>query len=160
MTCCREPTASGNTTRDRGPGGHVGVATSAGRTGGPTRTSSARCPALLDGAGIPGAEAICSHGVAWYTRRLSGALLGALAGAGGEDLASILAAAIGETADDQRDTCDLAHVNSPQATVLIVREHRGRLDHLLLGGLPPAARPGGYWLARRIRGRPARRGIK
>ncbi|MFG3712567.1 hypothetical protein [Micromonospora sp. NPDC047730] len=87
---------------------------------------------LLDGAGIPGTESICSHGVAWYTHRLGGALLGLLSRDDGRDLAAILATAIGETAADHRGTCDITDPSSPQATVVIVRAHRDRLDHLLL----------------------------
>jgi Protein phosphatase 2C len=87
---------------------------------------------LLDGAGIPGSESICAHGVAWYTHRLGGALLGRLSRGDGEDLAAILATAIDEIAAEHRDTCDLAHPNSPQATVLIVRARGGGLDYLML----------------------------
>ncbi|PWR16576.1 hypothetical protein DKT69_04715 [Micromonospora sicca] len=87
---------------------------------------------LLDGAGIPGSESICSHGVAWYTHRLGGALLGRLSRDDGRDLAAILATTIGEIAADHRGTCDLTNPSSPQATVVIVRAHRGRLDYLLL----------------------------
>ena len=87
---------------------------------------------LLDGAGIPGAESLCSHGVAWYTHRLGGTLLGLLSRDDGQDLAAVLAGAIGELAADHRDTCDITHVNSPQATVAIVRVHGDRLDYLLL----------------------------
>lgn len=113
----------------------VSMATSAGRAGRPNEDFAGAAPGavvLLDGAGIPGAEAICSHGVAWYTHRLGGALLGRLSRADGQDLAVILAAAIGEIAADHRGTCDIAHPASPQATVAIVRTHRGRLDHLPL----------------------------
>jgi hypothetical protein len=88
---------------------------------------------LLDGAGIPGTESLCSHGVAWYTHRLGGALLGRLSRDDGQDLTTILAGAIGEIAADHRDTCDITNISSPQATVAIVRVHRGRLDHLVLG---------------------------
>ena len=91
---------------------------------------------LLDGAGIPGSSSICSHGVAWYTHRLGGALLGGLSrDASGDacgDLAAILGAAISEIADDHRGTCDLAHPNSPQATVAIVRAGAAGLEYLLL----------------------------
>jgi hypothetical protein len=87
---------------------------------------------LLDGAGIPGTESICSHGVAWYTHRLGGALLGRLSRDDGRDLAAILATTIGEIAADHRGTCDITNPSSPQATVVIVRAHRGRLDYLLL----------------------------
>ena len=33
---------------------------------------------LIDGAGIPGAESVCRHGVAWYASRLGGSLLNLL----------------------------------------------------------------------------------
>ncbi len=33
---------------------------------------------LIDGAGIPGTESICRHGVAWYAGRLGGSLLSLL----------------------------------------------------------------------------------
>ncbi|WP_327368379.1 integrase [Streptomyces sp. NBC_01217] len=113
----------------------VSMATSAGRAGRPNEDFVGAVPGaavLLDGAGIPGTESICSHGVAWYTHRLGGALLGRLSRDDGQDLATILAAVIGETADDHRGTCDITNPSSPQATVAIVRAHRGRLDHLLL----------------------------
>jgi hypothetical protein len=41
---------------------------------------------------------------------------------------SILADAIAETAADHQGTCDIADPDSPQATVLIARTDRGRLD--------------------------------
>lgn len=113
----------------------VSMATSAGKVGQPNEDFVGAVPGavvLLDGAGIPGTESICSHGVAWYTHRLGGALLGRLSRDDGRDLVAILAAAIGEIADDHRGTCDIANPSSPQATVVIVRAHRGRLDHLLL----------------------------
>jgi hypothetical protein len=87
---------------------------------------------LLDGAGIPGTESICFHGVARYTHRLGGALLGRLSRDDGQDLAAILATTIGEIAADHRGTCDITNPSSPQATVVIVRTDRGRLDYLLL----------------------------
>jgi hypothetical protein len=88
---------------------------------------------LLDGAGIAGTESICSHGVAWYTHRLGGALLGRLSRDDGRDLAAILATTIDEIADDHRTTCDITNPSSPQATVAIACAHQGRLDYLLLG---------------------------
>ena len=114
---------------------HVSMATSAGKAGQPNEDFVGAVPGaavLLDGAGIPGTESICSHGVAWYTHRLGGALLGRLSRDDGQDLAAILATAIGEIAADHRATCDIANPSSPQATVAIVRAHRGRLDYLLL----------------------------
>lgn len=111
------------------------MATDAGATGRPNEDFTGAVPGaavLLDGAGIPGTESICSHGVAWYTHRLGGALLGQLSRDDGLDLTAILAASIGEIAAEHRDTCDLTDPASPQATVAIVRTRRGRLDYLLL----------------------------
>jgi hypothetical protein len=111
------------------------MATSAGTAGRPNEDFAGAVPGaavLLDGAGIPGTESLCSHGVAWYTHRLGGALLGRLSRGDGRDLATILAGAIGEIAAEHRGTCDITNPSSPQATVAIVRAHRGRLDHLLL----------------------------
>jgi hypothetical protein len=115
---------------------HINMATSAGHPGKPNEDFVGAVPAaavLLDGAGIPGTESICSHGVAWYTHRLGGALLGRLSPDDGRDLAAILADSIGEIAADHRSTCDITDPSSPQATVVIVRAHGGRLDYLLLG---------------------------
>ncbi len=114
---------------------HVSMATSAGSAGQPNQDFAGAVPGavvLLDGAGIPGTESICSHGVAWYTHRLGGALLGRLSRDDGRDLAAILATTIDEIADDHRGTCDITNPSSPQATVLMVRAHRDRLDYLLL----------------------------
>ncbi len=114
---------------------HVNMATSAGHAGRPNEDfvgAVSGAAVLLDGAGIPGADSVCVHGVAWYTHRLGGALLGRLSRDDGGDLASILAATIGEIAADHSGTCDIANPISPQATVLIARAHQGRLDYLLL----------------------------
>ena len=114
---------------------HASMATSAGKAGKPNEDFAGAVPGaavLLDGAGIPGTESICSHGVAWYTHRLGGALLGRLSRDDGRDLTAILATTIGEIAADHRGTCDITNPSSPQATVVIVRAHRGRLDYLLL----------------------------
>ncbi|MGC4789597.1 hypothetical protein ACLQ22_17395 [Micromonospora sp. DT178] len=114
---------------------YVSMATSAGRIGRPNEDFVGAVPGaavLLDGAGIPGTESICCHGVAWFTHRLGGALLGRLSRDDGRNLAAILADAIGETAADHDSVCDIANPSSPHATVVIVRARRGRLDHLLL----------------------------
>jgi hypothetical protein len=111
------------------------MATSVGKAGQPNEDFAGAVPGaavLLDGAGIPATESICSHGVAWYTHRLGGALLGRLSRDDGRDLAAILATTIGEIAADHRGSCDITNPSSPQATVMIVRAHRGRLDYLLL----------------------------
>jgi hypothetical protein len=81
------------------------MATSAGHAGRPNEDFVGAVPGaavLLDGAGIPGTESICRHGVAWYTHRLGGALLGRLSRADGQDLSAILAATLDEIAADHR----------------------------------------------------------
>ncbi|MEU4531496.1 hypothetical protein AB0F49_25040 [Micromonospora ureilytica] len=113
----------------------VSLATNAGRADRPNEDFVGAVPGavvLLDGAGIPGAESLCSHGVAWYTHRLGGALLGHLSLGDGRELAAILATAIGEIAAEHGDTCDIADPSSPQATVAMVRAHHYRVDWLLL----------------------------
>ena len=87
---------------------------------------------LLDGAGIPGAEHLCRHGVEWYTRRLGGSLLARLPDHGRE-LTTVLADAISDVADLHRDTCAIEDTSSPQAAVAVVRLGGGRLDVVVLG---------------------------
>ncbi|SCF12766.1 protein phosphatase 2C domain-containing protein [Micromonospora chokoriensis] len=114
---------------------YVSLSTSAGRPGRSNEDFVGAVPGavvLLDGAGIPGAESLCSHGVVWYTRRLGAALLAHLSYDDGRDLAAALASAIDETAAEHCDTCDIADPRSPQATVAMVRAARGSLDYLLL----------------------------
>ncbi|WP_247669098.1 hypothetical protein [Micromonospora sp. H61] len=85
----------------------VSLATSAGRADRPNEDFVGAVPGavvLLDGAGIPGAESLCSHGVAWYTHRLGGALLGHLSRGDGRELAAILATAIDEIAAEHGHT--------------------------------------------------------
>jgi len=74
---------------------------------------------LLDGAGIPGSEAICRHGVAWHSHALGVTLLGRLAREGGTELVGALADSIDEVAGHHRHTCDIANPSSPQSTVVI-----------------------------------------
>ncbi|MGW3890526.1 hypothetical protein ACWD69_17710 [Micromonospora chokoriensis] len=114
---------------------YVSLATSAGRPGRSNEDFVGAVPGavvLLDGAGIPGAQSLCSHGVVWYTRHLGAALLAHLSYEDGRDLAAVLASAIGETAAEHCDTCDIADPRSPQATVAVLRVNRGSLDYLLL----------------------------
>jgi hypothetical protein len=54
------------------------MATSAARADRPNEDFAGAVPGaavVLDGAAIPGSEAICSHGVAWHTHRIGGAPL-------------------------------------------------------------------------------------
>jgi hypothetical protein len=111
------------------------MATSAGHPGRPNEDFVGAVPSavvLLDGAGIPGTESICRHGVAWYTHRLGGALLARLSRDDGRDLTAVLGDAIDEIAADHRSTCDITNPSSPQATVVIARLQGSLLDYLLL----------------------------
>ena len=71
----------------------------------------------------------CTHGVAWYTHSLAGALASHIRLAP----AKALAAAITDTAARHRHTCDLAHPGTPSAAVGIVQARRKTLRYLLLG---------------------------
>jgi hypothetical protein len=88
---------------------------------------------LIDGAGIPGSESICRHGVAWYASRLGGSLLSLLSLARNRSLPALLAEAIAQVTDDHRNTCDVASPISPSATVAILRLSDGLIEHLVLG---------------------------
>ena len=87
---------------------------------------------LLDGAGIPGTEAICRHGVVWCSHSLGAALLARLAREGGTDLVAALADSIDEAAGHHRHTCDIANPSSPQSTVAMIRFEDNRADFLVL----------------------------
>lgn len=87
---------------------------------------------LLDGAGIPGTEEICRHGVAWYSHTLGATLLARMSRAGGRDLVAALAESIEQVAGQHRHTCDIANPSSPQSTVAMIRFEVGRADYLVL----------------------------
>ena len=71
----------------------------------------------------------CTHGVAWYTHSLAGAL----ASHARLTPAKALSEAITETAARHRNTCDLGHPGTPSAAVAIVQAQRKTLRYLLLG---------------------------
>jgi hypothetical protein len=113
----------------------VVMATSPGTPGRPNEDFTGAVPTaavLLDGAGIVGSESICRHGVAWYTHRLGGALLGRLSRDDDRDLTTLLSEAIEDVTDDHRRTCDVTNPSSPQATVGMLRLHEDRADYLVL----------------------------
>jgi hypothetical protein len=90
----------------------VSMATSAGSADQPNQDFAGAVPGAvvpLDGAGIPGTESICSHGVAWFTHRLGSALLGRPSRDDGPYRAATLPTTIDELADDHRDTCDITN---------------------------------------------------
>ncbi|WP_345570719.1 integrase [Nonomuraea rosea] len=106
------------------------------RTDHPNEDFTGALPAaavLIDGAGIPGSESTCRHGVAWYAARLGGGLLGLLASVGDRGLPALLAEAIEQVTDAHRDTCDVADPISPSATVAVLRLSGGLAEYLVLG---------------------------
>ncbi|MFH8613844.1 hypothetical protein ACH4E8_02060 [Streptomyces sp. NPDC017979] len=89
---------------------------------------------VLDGVTPPTGDDGCAHGVPWFTAHLGGALLELSTTRPDLSLTEILSTAIRRTADSHRQTCDLSHVRTPQATVVLAR-WGGPLDdveHLVL----------------------------
>ncbi|MEV0111932.1 protein phosphatase 2C domain-containing protein [Streptomyces sp. NPDC050844] len=87
---------------------------------------------LLDGVTPPAGDDGCLHSVPWFTARLGGALSELSVSRRDMTLVEILAAAITRTADTHRQTCDLSHPRTPQATVVLVRWDDERVEHLVL----------------------------
>ncbi|MBG0565428.1 hypothetical protein I4J89_28640 [Actinoplanes sp. NEAU-A11] len=88
---------------------------------------------LIDGAGIPGAEGLCRHGVAWYATRLGATLLGLLSLEPERGLTPLLATAIEQVTGEHRDTCAVTDPISPSATVAILRRSGDLVEYLVLG---------------------------
>ncbi|QIY57567.1 hypothetical protein HEP86_27425 [Streptomyces sp. RPA4-5] len=87
---------------------------------------------LLDGVTPPEEDYGCVHGVPWFTARLGGAMLELSVSHRDMTLTEALAAAISRTADGHRDSCDLSHVRTPQATVIAARWSGVTVEHLVL----------------------------
>ncbi|MFD3915143.1 protein phosphatase 2C domain-containing protein [Streptomyces sp. NPDC058603] len=87
---------------------------------------------VLDGVTPPAGDDGCVHGVPWFTARLGGALAELSGSRRDMPLAEILAASIARTADAHRETCDLSHVRTPQATVVLARWSSDTVEHLVL----------------------------
>ncbi|MEU5218904.1 hypothetical protein AB0G79_22270 [Streptomyces sp. NPDC020807] len=87
---------------------------------------------LLDGVTPPAGDDGCVHTVPWFTARLGGALTELSASRPDMPLTEVLARAIRRTADAHRDTCDLSHVRTPQATVVLARWSEAVVEHLVL----------------------------
>ncbi|MFJ9028079.1 protein phosphatase 2C domain-containing protein [Streptomyces sp. NPDC102274] len=87
---------------------------------------------VLDGVTPPAGDDGCVHGVPWFTARLGGALAELSGSRRDMPLAEILAASIARTADAHRETCDLSHVRTPQATVVLARWNSDTVEHLVL----------------------------
>lgn len=113
----------------------VMMASNSGHVGQPNEDFVGAVPGavvLLDGAGIPGTDSICRHGVAWYSHTLGATLLGQVSREPGTDLVAALADSIGHVSRQHRHTCDIAHPSSPQSTVAIIRFDADRVDFLVL----------------------------
>ncbi|MEX0173164.1 hypothetical protein [Streptomyces sp. LMG1-1-1.1] len=87
---------------------------------------------LLDGVTPPAGDDGCVHTVPWFTAHLGGALTELSASRPDMPLSEILSRAIRRTADAHRDTCDLSHVRTPQATVVLARWDAASVEHLVL----------------------------
>jgi len=120
----RIETASRPGTRDVPNEDFVSVALPASGTGGAL--------VLLDGVTPPPDNGGCVHSVPWFTARLGGALLELSVSRRDMGLGACLSAAISRTADAHRDTCDLSHPLTPQATVVAVRWDAEEVEHLVL----------------------------
>jgi hypothetical protein len=70
--------------------------------------------------------------VPWYVAGLGGALIELSVSRPGMTLGDCLAAAIDRVAGSHRDTCDLSHQRTPQATVVAVRWDADSVEHLVL----------------------------
>ncbi|MFG2893918.1 hypothetical protein [Streptomyces sp. NPDC048248] len=87
---------------------------------------------LLDGVTPPEGDYGCVHPVSWFTARLGGAMLELSGSHPDMTLPEALSAAISRTAAIHRDSCDLSHVRTPQATVVAVRWSEDTVEHLVL----------------------------
>ncbi|MFI2430925.1 protein phosphatase 2C domain-containing protein [Streptomyces sp. NPDC018693] len=87
---------------------------------------------VLDGVTPPRGGTGCLHSVPWFTARLGGALTELTVSLLDVPLAEVLARAIASTARAHAETCDLSHVRTPQATVVLVRWSRHEVEYLVL----------------------------
>lgn len=87
---------------------------------------------LLDGVTPPRGGDGCAHSVPWFTARLGGALVELSGSRRDLTLREILAESIRRTADTHRPLCDLSHVRTPQATVVMARWDEVEIEHLVL----------------------------
>ncbi|MFF7298179.1 hypothetical protein [Streptomyces sp. NPDC008265] len=115
---------------------YVSVATQAGGSA-PNEDWVGCTPSLavvLDGLSTAGLDTGCRHGVPWYVAQLGGHLVAALASPK-TPLADGLAQALEQVAA-LHPACDLRNPGTPSATVALLREGPGRLDHLVLADSP------------------------
>ncbi|MFJ4690755.1 hypothetical protein [Streptomyces sp. NPDC088766] len=89
---------------------------------------------VLDGLSTAGLDTGCRHGVPWYVAHLGSHLIAGLADPG-TSLTAGLAGAL-ERVAALHPECDLGNPGTPSATVAILRERQGFLDHLVLADSP------------------------
>lgn len=87
---------------------------------------------LLDGVTPQPGNGECVHSVPWYTSRLGGSLIELSVSRPDLSLSDCLSTAIARTAEIHRNSCDLSHIETPQATVVAVRWNADTVDHLVL----------------------------
>lgn len=87
---------------------------------------------LLDGVTPPQGDDGCVHSVPWFTARLGGSLVELSGSRRDLPLTEVLAESIRRTADAHRSSCDLSHVRTPQATVVMARWDEHEIEHLVL----------------------------
>ncbi|MDJ1135233.1 protein phosphatase 2C domain-containing protein [Streptomyces iconiensis] len=87
---------------------------------------------VLDGVTPPQGDDGCVHGVPWFVARLGGALLELSGSRQDMTLSTCLSSAIRRTAATHRETCDLSHPRTPQATVVVARWDELHMEHLVL----------------------------
>jgi hypothetical protein len=90
------------------------------------------CLVVLDGVTPPRTGTGCLHSVPWFTARLGGALTELTLSYRDLTLTEVLSRAILRTAEAHRDTCDLSHPRTPQATVALARWSAETVEHLVL----------------------------
>lgn len=86
----------------------------------------------LDGVTPPRSGTGCLHSVPWFTARLGGALTELTVSLPDVPLTDALARAITRTAEAHRETCDLSHPRTPQATVVLARWSPASVEYLVL----------------------------
>ncbi|WP_328434253.1 protein phosphatase 2C domain-containing protein [Streptomyces sp. NBC_00425] len=89
---------------------------------------------VLDGLSTAGLDTGCRHGVPWYVRNLGSQLVAALADSETSLTAGLAHALKGVAA--LHPECDLGNPGTPSATVAILRQRDGYLDHLVLADSP------------------------
>jgi hypothetical protein len=100
--------------------------------------------AVFDGVTQPvGVDVGCTHGPAWYVRRLTARLTEVYLSRPDESLPEILASAIEAVHPDHGGTCDLSHPGTPAASLCILRDNGATVDYLALSDAPLVLDRGG-----------------